>query len=107
MLQRWALRREKFGAVFCNVHIVLKPDAECTANVDARLIAECHVGRELGAVPAYQIRPFMAVHPDAVSHPVREELVVRPVACIGDDFACGGVNRTTLMAACAGPRQFL
>ena len=64
------------------MHVILEPHAKLSSNIDAGLIAERHAGRQLGRVPADQVGPLVPIHADAVSHAMREELVVRAIARI-------------------------
>ena len=80
IFQRRALRREQFRAVLRDVHVVFEPHAELAANINSRLVAESHVGLQLGCVTAHQVRPLVAVHAHAVAEAVREVLVARAVA---------------------------
>ena len=58
-------------------------------------------GCERQRVPLHQVGPLVAVHAQAVAHPVREVLVAGAVAGVLDDRARGGVDG---LARHAGPR---
>ena len=73
-------------------HIVLKPHSELITDVDAWLIAEHHSRSKRKLVSANQIRPFVTVHPHAVTHAMGEVLVVRTESGIGNHFARSGVH---------------
>jgi hypothetical protein len=62
IFQRARLRREQLRAAFSNAHIVLNPYAKLTANIDARLIARCHIGLQFGRVAAHKVRPLVSIH---------------------------------------------
>src|SRR5262249_42903631 len=80
LFQRWTLRREHLRGIFSDVQIVFEPPAELAAQVNPRLVAKSHVRRELQRVPANQVRPFVPIHPHSVPHPMREVIVIRPIA---------------------------
>src|SRR5215468_3401821 len=87
-----ALRREQLRTVLCDVHIVFEPYAEFSADVDARLVAETHVGFQAESISTHQVGPFMAVHADAMAQAMGEVLVIWPIARVGDHLARGSVN---------------
>jgi len=87
IFERRALRSEHFAAVGGDNPVVFETDAELTGDVDARLVGEGHAGSEWRGVASDEIGPLVAVHADAVAEAVGEVLVVRTVACVGDDFA--------------------
>src|ERR1043166_6351073 len=79
------LRKEKLCPVPGNEHFVFKTDSELSEDVDPGFVA-VHVPRCFGTlVPVDEIIPFVPVHPDPVSEPVREVLVAGTVAGVGDD----------------------
>src|ERR1700690_2076119 len=92
LLQRWTLRREQFGAVLQNMHVVFQSDAELSANVDSRLIAEGHLRLKFCRIAAHQIRPLVSIHAHAVSQAMREVFEVWAVARIGDYLARGRID---------------
>jgi len=89
VFQRGTLRSEQFCSVFHDVHVVLQTDAEISADVNARLIAEGHLRLKFRRVAADEIGPLVAVHAYAVSQAMREVFVIRAVARVGDDLARG------------------
>src|SRR5437868_11528892 len=91
LFQRGTLRREQLRPVLQNVHIVFQADAELATNIDPRLIAEGHIGSKWQSISAHQIRPFMAIHPHAMTQPVGELLIVGTEARVADDLARGWI----------------
>src|SRR5260370_15765481 len=87
LFQRCALWCKQFRTVFRDVHVVFETHAEFAPNINSRLVAEGHVGLEFGRVAAYQIRPLVTIHADAMAKPVCETFVVRTEASVGNDFA--------------------
>src|SRR5438094_5556262 len=67
LFQARALRREQFGAVFGDVHIVFQAHAKFAAQIDPWLVAERHARLKLCLVAADQIRPFVDIHANAVA----------------------------------------
>src|SRR5260370_21080276 len=87
LFQRCALWCKRFCPVFRDVHGVFESPAEFAPNINSGLVAEGHVGLEFGRVAAYQIRPLVTIHADAMAKPVCEKFVVRTEASVGNDFA--------------------
>ena len=102
MFETRALWGEHFAAVFGDVPVVFKADAELAGDVDAGFVRETHAGGERSGVAADEIRPFVAVHADAVTYAVGEVLVVGTVAGGGDDAAGGGVDGLALDTGMGG-----
>jgi hypothetical protein len=62
-------------------------------------------GWSLVGVAADQIGPLVAVHAHAVSEAMGEVLVIGAVACVGDDFARGGVDGAGFRAGLGGGQR--
>src|SRR5581483_6728798 len=77
LLEAVRLRRKQFGPRLRDQHVVLETDAELAGDVNAGLVAEHHTGLEFERVTAHEVRPFVSVHPHAVTHPVGEVSVSR------------------------------
>src|SRR5689334_23685399 len=93
LLQGRAGRGEQLGAFLGDVHAILQAHPELATLVHPRLVAETHARRQLALVAAHQVRPFMAVHADAVAQAMREVAVVGTEARVGDDLARGAIHR--------------
>lgn len=72
--------------------VVFEADAELADDIDAGFVGEGHAGFERSVVAAYEVRPLVAVHADAVAEAVSEVLIVGTVAGVGDHFAGGIIN---------------
>src|SRR5262245_36137565 len=108
ILERGARRREQLGAIFGDDHVVLEPNAELPANVDARFVAEGHARRQLQRVAPHEIRPFVAIHPEAMADAVGEVLVVGAESRVDDHCSRGRVDRLALDAgSCRFERRIL
>lgn len=73
--------------------VVFETDAELAGDVDAGLVGKGHAGGEWCSVAADEVGPLVTVHADAVAEAVGEVLVIGAVVGVGDDFACGVVDR--------------
>src|SRR6266705_6591113 len=73
-------------------HDVLVPYAQLARDVDPRLVAEAPARPQEGGVAADEVRPLVAVHPDAVAHAVGEVPVAGAEAGLLDHLACRGVH---------------
>src|SRR5262245_45433201 len=87
MLKRRRLSGQQLCAAFCDHHNILTSHTELTGYVNPRFIAEHHSRLKLRLVAAHQIGPFVTVHPETVTNPVREVFVIRSVPGIGDHLA--------------------
>src|SRR5205823_14806241 len=70
--------------------------SEFAGNIDARLIAERHVAGKQGRVASHQVRPFVAIHSDAVTNAMSEELVIRSIARVDNHLTCGCIDGLAL-----------
>src|SRR5262249_8624715 len=89
-----ALRGEKFGAAFGNVHAVLEAYAEFFVIGNHRFVAKAHARTKRSFVAANQVRPLVSIESDAVTGAVRKsgDLVVRSEARIRDDLTRSRVD---------------
>src|SRR5581483_900712 len=95
LLERWTLRSEQLSAVFGDVHIVFQPYSEFAADVNARFIAEDHVGYQGKRVAVHEIWPLMSIHAHAVSDAVSEILINGTKAGITDNVARDRIHNFT------------
>src|SRR5229473_2724093 len=70
-----------------NHHVVLASHPELTGNIDPWLIRKRHPRLQRCLASSYQIRMLVAIESNAMPQSVREILVVRSVAGVGDHFA--------------------
>src|SRR5262249_11257138 len=84
LLQIRALRRKQLSSVLGDVHVVFQSDTKFPADVDTRLVAETHIGRQRKSVAADKIGPLVAVHADSVSNTMSKAFVVGTIASVCD-----------------------
>src|SRR5256885_1927803 len=92
IFERRALRCKEFCATFRDAHVIFQAHSEFAANINSRLIAECHVGRKRQSIAADQVRPLVSIHSDAVAHAMGEVFVIRTVAGVSDHLASRRVH---------------
>src|SRR5262249_18653936 len=95
LVNRFALRREEHRTRFGDVKTILETDAELAVDGDGRLVAETHPRFEARRVAFQEVRPLVAIEPDAVARTMREawHSIARTEACVSDDTTGGGVDR--------------
>src|SRR4029077_5091890 len=72
LVYRRALIGEKLRTSAGNVETVFQTNAELAIDYDRWFVAKAHTRLDEGLVAAHEVRPFMAVEPDAVAGAMRK-----------------------------------
>src|SRR5438309_7108698 len=90
---RKSLRQKPRRSLRRNDHVVFAPHPEFAGNINPRLIRKGHAWLKHRLASAHQIRMLVAVESDAVAQSMREILVVRSIAGVGDHLARSVIHR--------------
>src|SRR5437899_8909392 len=93
MFQIWRLSRKQLCSILRDEHVVFQTYAKFTADINSRLVTECHIRRKQLSIAADKIRPLMPIHANAMPHAMSKVLVVWAIACLSDDFSRCGIHR--------------